>query len=48
MLIVRDKDNNKDLSFSLYDMLGAPESEFLTVELIPGLTMVVALRVHPV
>jgi len=46
MPIISDKDVIEGLPFSLYDMLDAPESESLVVEVISGPTTAITLRVQ--
>jgi hypothetical protein len=46
MSIISDKDGFKDLSFPLHDMLGVPETESLCIEIIPGPTTSITLRVR--
>jgi hypothetical protein len=46
LINISKKNFNEDLPFSLSDMLGVPESEILTFEVVPGPTTSVTLRVQ--
>lgn len=45
MAAINSKENQKDLPFSLNDMLGMPKKESLSIEIVPGPTTSVTLRV---